>query len=413
MLDLDALVGSLPLSRDLSVGERIRAYRENRGLTREQLAQLVGRSEHWLYLIERGQRQPARYSDLTELARVLQTTVADMIGRQEAARPERGADELGPLRAILAVPDALAPVPDDPVDLEELRADVRQLDRMAWASRLDELTPALPEVLGRARAAARQRDGSDRRAALALLAQVYRGVSAVCKRGGDLAQARIAVERSWSAAGGSDDPTMRALAARVVSAFLLQEGRATEARDVALVAMSDLGHSSDVPGIAAWGSLLLAAAIGEARLGNGQGATELLDEAEAGAIPLVDNHHNWTTFGSTNVVIHRISAAVDLDHPEEAIRVAARVPVDSLPVELAERRARYYIDVARAQALRGHRDEAVDTLLRADHVMPGELRRHVAVRELVRDALRRQRRRSLDSDLARLARTVGVLPASR
>jgi hypothetical protein len=127
----------------------------------------------------------------------------------------------------------------------------------------------------------------------------------------------------------------------------------------------------------------------------------------------VDNHHNWTTFGSTNVAIHRISAAVDLDQPEEAIGVAGRVAIDSLPAELVERRARYYIDVARAQSLRGDRTAAVDTLLRADRVMPGELRRHVAVRELVRDALRRQRRRSMDSDLARLARTVGVLPASR
>jgi transcriptional regulator with XRE-family HTH domain len=412
VVDLGVVVGSLPLSRDLSVGERIRAYRESRGLTREQLAQLVGRSEHWLYMIERGLRQPARYRDLAELARVLQATVADLIGRQEAARPERGGDQLAPLRAILAVPDALAPVLDDPVDLEELRADVRQLDRMAWASHLDELTPVLPEVLRRARAAGRQHDGDDRRAALGLLAQVYRGVSAVSKRVGDLGQARIAVERSWSAAGGSDDPTMRALAARVVSAFLLQEGRVAEARDVAVAATADLGHPSDVPGIAAWGSLVLAAAIGEARLGNAQGAAELLDEAEAGAIPMADNHHNWTTFGSTNVVIHRISAAIDLDRPDEAIRAAGHVQVDTLPAELAERRARYYIDVARAQALRGERDDAVDTLLRADRVMPGELRRHVAVRELVRDALRRQRRRSAGSDLARLARTVGVLPAS-
>ncbi len=413
MLGLETLMGSLPLSRDLSVGERIRAYRENRGLTREQLAQLVGRSEHWLYLIERGLRQPARYSDLAELAQLLQTTVADLIGRQEAARPERGGDQLGPLRSVLAVPDALAPVPDDPIDLVELRADVAQLDRIAWASRLDELQPVLPEVLRRARAAVRQRDGDERRAALALLAQVYRGVSAVCKRGGDLPQARIAVERSWSAAAGSDDPTMRALAARVVSAFLLQEGRAAEAREVAVMAISDLGHPSDLPGVAAWGSLLLAAAIGEAREGNVQGAAELLDEAEAGAAPLVDNHSNWTTFGSTNVAIHRMSAAVDLDLPDEVIRVAGRVAVDSLPAERAERRARFYIDLARAQALRGDRTGAIDTLLRADQMMPGELRRHVAVRELVRDALRRQRRRNMGSDLARLARTIGVLPASR
>jgi hypothetical protein len=173
--------------------------------------------------------------------------------------------------------------------------------------------PVLPEVLRRAQAAVRQRDGDQRRTALALLAQVYPGAAAVCKRGGDLAQARIAVERPWSAAGGSDDGTMRALVARVVSAFLLQEGRAAEARDAAL------------------------AAIGEARLGNAHGAAELLDQAEAGATPLLDNHHNWTTFGSINVAIHRISDAVDLDQPEEAIRVAGRVAIDPLPAELAER----------------------------------------------------------------------------
>jgi transcriptional regulator with XRE-family HTH domain len=407
------VVGSLPLSRDLSVGERIRAYRENRGLTREQLAQLVGRSEHWLYLIERGLRQPARYSDLTELARVLQTTVADLIGRREAARPERGVDSLGPLRDLLAVPDSLASARADEVPLAELQADVAEQDLLAWASRLDELVPLLPSVLVRARSATHQLDGDERRAAYGLLAQVYRRVSAVCKRHGDPEHARVAVERAWRAAEESQDPTMRAIGGRVVAGFLLQEGRVAEARDVALAAMSDLGHPSGAAATTAWGSLVLAAAIGESRLGNAQSARELLDEAEIGAVPLADNHRNWTTFGSTNVAIHRISAAVDLDQPDEAIRVAGRVPVDSLPAELAERRARYYIDVARAQALRGDRDTAVDTLLRADRTMPGELRRHVAVRELVRDALRRQRRRGMDSDLARLARTVGVLPASR
>jgi len=410
----EAEVGALQLGHALSVGERIRAYRENRGLTRRELAELVGRSEAWLYLIERGQRQPARYSDLAALARVLQITVADLIGRQEAARPEQGPDTLGPLRGLLAVPDGLATVLPEPVPLAELREDVDQLDRLAWASRLDEAVTVLPGLLVRARSAARQLDGDDRRLAHGLLAQVYRVVSAVSKRQGDLAHARIAVERAWRAAEESQDPVMRALAARAVASFLLQEGRAAEARAVAVAAVTELGDRASlttVPAISAWGSLVLAAAIAEARLGNAQAAAELLDAADAGAGGLVET--NSTTFGPTNVGVHRMSAAVDLGEPDNVLRLAGHVDVDRLPAELAERRARYWIELARAQALRGRQADVVETLIQADRVMPGELRRHVAVRELVREGLRRQRRRGPDTDLARLARRVGVLPQDR
>ncbi len=401
------------MTRDLSVGERIRTYREDRGLTQAQLAHLVGRSVHWLYLIERGQRQPTRYSDLLAIARVLQVTVADLSGRQEAARPERGQDPLGKLRSVLAVPDTLSAPDGDEIELSDLRADVEQLDRLAWASRLDEAAPLLPSLVERARSAIVQLGGDDRLAAYALLAQVYRGVSAVCKRHGDLGQARVAVERSWWAAERSQDRTIRGLAARVVAVFLLQEGESAESSHVATRAVTDLGAPASEPDLAVWGSLVLAAAIAEARRGNGPAAGELLAEAEAGARGVHDNHRNWTTFGPTNVSIHRMSAAVDLGEPGPVLQVAERVPIDTLPPELAERRARYWIDLARAHAMRGHGDAMVETLLRADRAMPGELRRHVAVRELIRQGLRWQRRRSNDSDLARLARRVGVLSPSR
>lgn len=271
----------------------------------------------------------------------------------------------------------------------------------------------LPGLLERARTATRRLDGDERLAAHGLLAQVYRGVSAVCKRAGDLEHARVAVERAWRAAEVSQDPIIRALAARVLAAFLLQEGRVREARDVAVRAVTELGDRASLttlPAITAWGSLMLAAAIAEARMGNAPASAELLAAAADGAGGLLDNHHNWTTFGGANVRIHRMSAAVDLGQPDDVLRAAAGIDVDEIPRELAERRARFWIEVARAQAMRGRQDAVVDTLMRADRTMPGELRRHVAVRELVRDRLRRQRRRSPDSDLARLARRIGILP---
>jgi hypothetical protein len=147
-------------------------------------------------------------------------------------------------------------------------------------------------------------------------------------------------------------------------------------------------------------------------MGNAQASAELLAAADDGTAGLLDNHVNWTTFGAANVGIHRMSAAIDLGQPDDVLRTGAGLDVGQLPRELAERRARFWIEVARAQAMRGRHADVVETLTQADRAMPGELRRHVAVRELVRDGLRRQRRRSPDSDLARLARRVGVLPTS-
>jgi DNA-binding XRE family transcriptional regulator len=61
----------------LSIGDHVRSYRTRRGLTQEQLAHLVGRSERWLIEVERGEVDP-RLSDAVALARALCVRVADL-----------------------------------------------------------------------------------------------------------------------------------------------------------------------------------------------------------------------------------------------------------------------------------------------------------------------------------------------
>lgn len=66
--------------RWVALGEAVRAAREDRGLSREQLAEIVGISDHYPGYVERGQRRPtppmlARFAealdtDYTELARL-------------------------------------------------------------------------------------------------------------------------------------------------------------------------------------------------------------------------------------------------------------------------------------------------------------------------------------------------------
>jgi len=61
----------------LSIGDHIRSYRTRRGLTQQQLAHLIGRSERWLIDVERGEVDP-RLSDAVALARALCVRVVDL-----------------------------------------------------------------------------------------------------------------------------------------------------------------------------------------------------------------------------------------------------------------------------------------------------------------------------------------------
>lgn len=63
---------------DAQLGTRIRQLRERRGLSQERTAHRAGKSEHWLVDVEAGRADP-RYSDLIELARVLEVDLVDVL----------------------------------------------------------------------------------------------------------------------------------------------------------------------------------------------------------------------------------------------------------------------------------------------------------------------------------------------
>ncbi len=61
----------------VSIGDQVRVYRMRRGLTQEQLAHLVGRSERWLIDVEGGDVDP-KLSDALALAQALSVDMADL-----------------------------------------------------------------------------------------------------------------------------------------------------------------------------------------------------------------------------------------------------------------------------------------------------------------------------------------------
>jgi XRE family aerobic/anaerobic benzoate catabolism transcriptional regulator len=104
----------------MALGERVRAIRHRRGMTRKRLAEAAGVSERHLANLETGQGN-ASVMLLRDLARALATSIAEIVGEESAAGGEwgriremlRGRDEAALGRARKALADALGTTPAD------------------------------------------------------------------------------------------------------------------------------------------------------------------------------------------------------------------------------------------------------------------------------------------------------------
>jgi hypothetical protein len=147
-------------------------------------------------------------------------------------------------------------------------------------------------------------------------------------------------------------------------------------------------------------------AVAASRRGDGATAWQAIAEAERAADIVGEDRNDFDTeFGPTNVAVHGVSVAVELGEAGEALRRAEAVRADGLSVE---RRARLLIDVARAHGQRRETAKAVAALQEAQKLTPEQVRRHPLVGELVRDMMRRNRRRP-NAALMRLADSLGIV----
>jgi hypothetical protein len=136
-----------------------------------------------------------------------------------------------------------------------------------------------------------------------------------------------------------------------------------------------------------YGGLLCTAAYTAARAGDWQGSRDLLDAAAAAGRLSSDDCRPEPAFGfnAVNVTFYRIGVADALGDPGEAIRLARAVRLDT--VRAPERRARFWLDVARAFEHLGRRQECLQALQRAERAAPVEVRARAATRDIVRQLL--------------------------
>lgn len=143
-----------------------------------------------------------------------------------------------------------------------------------------------------------------------------------------------------------------------------------------------------------YGSLLTTAAYTAAVDGNRSGAHELIGEAAVAAARLGrDANHRHTAFGPTNVAIYQIGIAYALG--DSGTAVAHAKTVNSTALRTAERRGRYWIDLARAYHQWGKPDHCYRALIAAEQAAPADVRYRPPVHRMTEDLLRSGRSHAL------------------
>lgn len=406
------------VDRRRAIAARVRYWTDRRGMTREVFAGRLGRSVSWVDKIRSGDRVLDRLSVLEQIADVLDVSLQVLIDEQQSARVAECVDaaEIAAIRDALQRYDVMTNVfrpatsglPDP--NIHRLGHGVRYAWHAFQASDYSALGPILGKLITEAQYAHTELAGDQQRQATELLAQIYQLATSTLRKLGHFPFEWLAAERGVIVAEHTENPVLIGGAAfRLVNA-LRDSDAAGSAMRTAMAGVDNLQSMLDTPvpeNLSIWGQLMLQGAMAAAADSNPSVARDLLNQAEAVATRLGgDRNDYWTSFGPTNVNIHRVAAAVELREWGAAIDTAVHMPPLNLGKLPKERRANHLVDVARAYSLAARTDDAVRTLAEADDLAPKEVRCRPLTRDVITDLWRRSRTPS--SELRQLAEKIGL-----
>ncbi len=389
-----------------SFGKRVARLRRLRGLSQPQLATAINRSPAWVSQVERGQRHIDRMSVLETLARALDVPLPELAGDEPvvAARHEPN-DDVERLRIVLLTTVALPAATGEPnptrvsQDLERAWDYVHAGD---FAALPDVLRPLISELDGQCSPLAPDRRPWEQ------LASAYHAMAAAFAKLGEPGDAWIATDRAVQAARSSGDPVLAAASAFRLAIAFLGARRYEYAALTATAAADSLSGRLDELGTAAWsvwGALTLQRAVAAARVNDAEQAYALLEDARAAAVNVGDGRNDYhTEFGPLNIRLHDVSVSVDLGDAGRALRVANEIDARALS---AERRTRFFIDVARAHMQRRDAEHALSALLAAEEFSPQIVHEHYLAKQILGDLLAVADNPS--AELQELGRRSGVL----
>ncbi|WP_327067572.1 helix-turn-helix domain-containing protein [Kitasatospora sp. NBC_01302] len=401
----------------MTFGEFIAKLRGRKGWYQRDLAAEVDRTEDWVSGVERDVIPVRKVEMLSLLARVLGTTLDELLAHPQpaaasSASPRRkvssarltadpAAEEVDDevrRRELLAAaaaavftpviigaqPAGASPAPLAPLEdlvlngtaaipgqreptLESVRASLATARQEFRAARYDALGQALPGWI-----AAAQSVGAPEESARAVAA-LYNIAARLCIKVGDNGLVAITSDRALTAARVSGDGLVVAEAQRMVSSAWRRQGHLSRATDIAVRAAHELQRNDNIPEparLAAQSDLYATAAYTAAKLGDRSYAHSLISEAADTARAAGD------TDGMQSVALHHVSVHYELGDAGQAIELARTINPAALPT--SERQARFFIDVARAYDQWGKPRQTYRALLAAEQAAPQEIRRSSA-----------------------------------
>lgn len=387
-----------------TIGQRVKGWREAKGLSRDELAAAVGYSADWLKSVELGRRTLDKYTVIYALASALGVEPDDLTGRPRragdpATQPAHQA--IPAIRRILLRAQLPQRPTGAPLPLADLRSRVNASNRLRRHARYGELGLELPELLADIAGTALLVDGADRDAAHHLLAEARHNAAMMTKKLGYVDLASIAASQALQAAYASGDPLLVTAMEWTQAEVCMTAGASAEARqlvDDGLDRVDGLLTDTDLGAWSLWGTLHLVSAMLDAQLGQQAESAGHLLEAAAAADRVGDGATYQTEFSAGNQAIHVVHAALELGEDLGALDRIAGVDLSRLP---KERRARHGIDRARAHVRAGDDAGAMQEILAADRISPEGVRSHMLVQEMVATSARRVRSVGPVADAAR------------
>jgi len=405
---------------ELPIGRRVAYWRNRRRMSQQVFADRLGKSKSWVDKVERGVRRLDKFSVTSEIADVLQVDVQLLLGREPERRPESmnciDQIEVAEIRSALERYDQISAffyAPPEPPPM----AEIRKATAHAWQTLLHAkwgvLARVLPKLLRDAQAADTAYAGSNHAEEAAhLLGQVYQITSSSMRRLGELDLGWLAADRSIAVSQRAGDQLLAGVATSRVALALRSLGRHRSALEVNVNIANRIcpgAEPSSPERLSVYGFLLLQGAMAASCLGDSATMQDLFSAAEEAAGVLGgDFNHYWTSFGPTNVQVHRAAAAVELGEGGLAMAVHEGLDPHAFRAMMPERRAHHFIDMARGFTQVGDISRAGEMLLECDLIAPAEVRCRPIAHEVMCDVLRRTKG-SPPTQVADLAEQMGVL----
>ncbi|MGV0771751.1 helix-turn-helix domain-containing protein [Mycobacterium syngnathidarum] len=401
-----------PINERMSVGQRVELHRRRRRLSRRLVAGLVGRSEEWLRLIEKGKLKLDNVHTILRLAEVLGIKDFRELIELPSGSPApitQPAQELVELLrlAIYGYPGIDAYVETGRTEFcrDHLAREVARCTAI-WGNSRDRYTllaQRLPRLLATCRAMSWAAQDCSTRTELVRASFLCREV--LTKLNAHHLAALVA-DRALMLASHEDGRQLLAASSWHWADALFHLGERRQCLTFAVAAAKaaslDIGDSHDA---VLFGALHLVAAKGAATAAPAEvnqliaTAYQLAQEARS-----VEQVHG-ISFGNTEISLVRMEIALSQGDFEAAMEFAA--DIEGVENQSTAQRSRYYITLAGAYAGRGEIVAAAFALTQAAEACPDDLRYDLRAHSVLQRIIQSDNR-LLTTQIAQLSRLAGI-----